>query len=121
MKKTKEKLNWLYNFLKWDKWHFLAFFGAFLMIFCTKQIFASEAYFYENLNAESRTEFLKTARTINVSTFMYGYTLKVNCQGKWIDDKFDNAYNSKPHVLANWSSIRDQDKATVIQTINSLC
>ena len=121
MKKRKGMLNWFYEFLKWDKWHFLAFCGAFLMIFCTKQIAANEAYFYENLTSESRTEFLKTARTLNVSTFMYSYTFKVNCRGKWNGSKFDISAPSKPHVLAKWSSVRDEDKATVIKTINSLC
>tara|TARA_R110001583_G_scaffold39890_1_gene127788 strand:- start:12479 stop:12847 length:369 start_codon:yes stop_codon:yes gene_type:complete len=121
MKKTNGMVNWFYNFLKWDKWHFLAFVGAFLMIFCTKQIVASEAYFYEDLVGESKTEFLKTAQTLNVSTWMYGYSFKVSCNGKWIGSKFDTSYNSKPHVLAKWSSIREQDKATVIQSINGLC
>ena len=121
MNEIKKYSKWLYNFLKWDKWHVLAFVGAFLMIFCTKQLNANEVYFYGNLTAESRTEFLKTAQTIHVSTWMWGYTFRVNCKGKWIGSKFDTSYNSKPHVLGNFSSIRDEDKATVINTINGMC
>jgi len=121
MEKINGMIKWFYNFLKWDKWHFLAFCGAFLMIFCTKQIAANEAYFYTDLTEESRTEFLKTARTLNVSTWSWGYSFKVNCQGKWNGSKFDASASSKPHVLAKWSSVRDEDKATVIKTINSLC
>jgi len=121
MEKVNGMFKWFYNFLKWDKWHCLAFLGAFLMIFCTKQIVASEVYFYEDLSGESKTEFLKTAQTLNVSTWMYGYTFNVNCKGKWLDSKFDTSYNSKPHVLAKWSSVREQDKASVIQSINGLC
>ena len=111
----------LYKYLYTRRWDYVAIIGAFLMIFCSKQIFASEAYFYENINAESKMEFLKTAQTFNVSTFMFGYTLEVNYNGKWLNDEFDTSYNSKPHVLAHWSTIREQDKAIVIQTINNLC
>ncbi|OEG74158.1 hypothetical protein BEL05_00735 [Shewanella colwelliana] len=121
MEKTKGMINWFYDFLKWDKWHLLAFVGAFLMIFCTKQIVADEAYFYDYLTPQSRAEILKKAQTFSVSTWTWGYTFKVVCNGKWIDTKFDTSYSSKPHVIAKWSSVRDEDKATVIKTINSMC
>ncbi len=121
MKKIKGLIKETYNFLKWDKWHVLAFCGAFLMIFCTKQIVADEAYFYKDLTGESRTEFLKTAQTLNVSTRSWGYTFKVNCNGKWNGFKFDTSIPSKPHALGNFSSIKNEDKASVINTINDLC
>ncbi|KTF12220.1 hypothetical protein [Pseudoalteromonas sp. H105] len=121
MEKIKKISKGVLNFLILSKWEQFTLVGILLILFCSKPIFANEAYFYENLTGESRTEFLKTARTLNVSTFMYGYTFKVNCRGKWNGFKFDTSISSKPHVLAKWSSIRDEDKATVIKTINSLC
>lgn len=121
MEKIKKISKGVLNFLILSKWEQFTLVGILLILFCAKPIFANEAYFYENLTGESRTEFLKTAQTLNVSTWSWGYSFKVNCQGKWNGFKFDNSVSSKPHVLGSLSSVRDEDKATVIQTINSLC
>ncbi|SGZ00411.1 hypothetical protein [Moritella viscosa] len=122
MEKTNGMAKWFYNFLKWDKWHFLAFVGAFLMIFCTKQIVASEMYSYKDLTNESKTSFLKNIKIVNFSINSYGYTFKYHCGGSWNNSEFSPSTNGKPHVLGDvMSYVRDQDKVEVIKFLSAEC
>lgn len=121
MNEIKEYSKWLYNFLKWDKWHVLAFVGVFLMIFCTKQI-AAEMYNYQDLTAESKASFLKNIKTVNFSINSYGYTFKYHCGGSWNNSEFTPSTSGKPHVLGDvMSYVREQDKVEVIKFLSAEC
>lgn len=121
MEKISGMAKWFYNFLKWDKWHFLAFCGAFLMIFCTKQITA-EMYNYQDLTTESKASFLKNIKTVNFSINSWGYTFKYHCGGTWNQSEYIPSNKGKPHVLGDvMSYVRDQDKVEVIKFLSAEC
>lgn len=122
MEKNKGLLKEIYNFLRWDKWHFLAFVGAFLMIFCTKQIVAAEMYNYPDLTGESRTSFLKNIKTINYSVNMRGYSFKFHCGGSWNQSDFIPSNKGKPHVLGDLLSwVHERDLNPVIKFLSAEC
>lgn len=122
MNKVKEYLKWIYNFLKWDKWHVLAFFGGFLMITCAKEIYADEMYNYPDLSGESRTSFLKNIKTINYSINSRGYSFMYHCGGSWNNTEFTPSTSGKPHVLGDvWSWVHVEDKNAVIKFLSGEC
>jgi hypothetical protein len=118
-------LNKIYNYLYVRRFEYLAIVGAFLIIFCTKQISANDSFINNyDLTAKSKASFLVSAKTVNFSINMRDYTFNINCCDKatcWNNDVFTPSIKGKTQVLQNVSAVNTQDFSDVAQFLINEC